>query len=356
MTREKDLGSAESVIGDEEFDFDDIVINSAAYRRAYYSYAIKAAQATTADNEKGTHKMEIETGKENDMPTGVSSKFMVLRDEDYFDLEFQRLFFAIHEWVLRFSEHSVTQTCRLTSKIGADDVIYRLDNSVLEGSDVDTLLADRVKRRDVLMAVTTNMIWEFIFTRYLFGLVRETRQRLKSLEKVLGEAGPRSAVALWRAITLTLISKGEPFIRQNIQDTEVVTHVIFEALTQILPLPSQPDAISLQDSLRTVVKSAVDLSVAMRTQVAEYVMLPPLLPEYDANGDLASRISFSAVLMNDQSGSGISNKDLEEQHATVKHVLFPLVVKKGDDNGEGDDEIVIYPAQVVVARQNMGVA
>jgi hypothetical protein len=132
--------------------------------------------------------------------------------------------------------------------------------------------------------------------------------------------------------------------------------VIFEALTQILPLPSQPDAISLQDSLRTVVKSAVDLSVAMRTQVAEYVMLPPLLPEYDANGDLASRISFSAVLMNDQSGSGISNKDLEEQHATVKHVLFPLVVKKGDDNGEGDDEIVIYPAQVVVARQNMGVA
>jgi hypothetical protein len=31
-------------------------------------------------------------------------------------------------------------------------------------------------------------------------------------------------------------------------------------------------------------------------------------------------------------------------------VLFPLVVKKGSDTGEGDEEIVVCPAQVLVAR------
>jgi hypothetical protein len=30
--------------------------------------------------------------------------------------------------------------------------------------------------------------------------------------------------------------------------------------------------------------------------------------------------------------------------------LFPLVVKKGNDTGEGEDEVVVCPAQVLVAR------
>jgi len=35
-------------------------------------------------------------------------------------------------------------------------------------------------------------------------------------------------------------------------------------------------------------------------------------------------------------------------------VLFPLVVKKGSDMGEGDEEIVVCPAQVLVAREGSG--
>ena len=34
----------------------------------------------------------------------------------------------------------------------------------------------------------------------------------------------------------------------------------------------------------------------------------------------------------------------------VRIVLFPLVVKKGDDAGVGNEEIVVCPAQVLVAR------
>jgi hypothetical protein len=38
----------------------------------------------------------------------------------------------------------------------------------------------------------------------------------------------------------------------------------------------------------------------MRTQRAEYIMLPPLQPEYDTNGDLARKVYFNAALMNER--------------------------------------------------------
>jgi len=41
----------------------------------------------------------------------------------------------------------------------------------------------------VFMSVVMTMIWEFVFTRYLFGMDREQRQKLKSIEKTLMEVG-----------------------------------------------------------------------------------------------------------------------------------------------------------------------
>jgi len=81
-------------------------------------------------------------------------------------------------------------------------------------------------------------------------------------------------------------------------------------------------------------------------------MLPPLAPEYDSNGDLMEKVPFNAALMNERSGETRSNEELEQRGAFVKIVLFPLVEKKGDDFGEGEDEIVICPAQVLVAKPN----
>ncbi|KAJ3509792.1 hypothetical protein NM208_g15625 [Fusarium decemcellulare] len=101
-------------------------------------------------------------------------------------------------------------------------------------------------------------------------------------------------------------------------------------------------------------REAVGLSIEMRTQKAEYMMLPPLRPEYDADGELAATVTFNASMMNERSGSvSISNEDLENQGAIVRVVLFPLVVKKGDDNGRGDEEIVVCPAQVLIARSKL---
>ncbi|KAF2687967.1 hypothetical protein K458DRAFT_295357 [Lentithecium fluviatile CBS 122367] len=287
-----------------------------------------------------------------------NESFLTVRDEDYFDSACQQLCQHVQQWVLRFSKFSDNRACRLSSEIAADTrldsatrqkIDTRLDNAILDGSDVDMLLADRVKRRDVFMSVTMTMIWEYVFTRYLFGMDREQRQKLKSLEKTLSEVGPTRAVAQWRAITLTLLSKREPFIQQRAQDTEAVVHEIYSTLATLLPPPPHLQR-QIQESLRNVMRLAVELSIEMRTQRAEYIMLPPLQPEYDTNGDLIAKVNFNASLMNERSGETTSNDELEARRAIVKIVLFPLVVKKGDDFGEGEDEIVVCPAQVLVAR------
>jgi hypothetical protein len=259
----------------------------------------------------------------------------------------------VQQWVLRFSKFSDSRQCRLSSEIKDKKIEDRLDDAILDGSDVDALLNDRVKRRDIFMSIVMSMIWEYIFTRYLFGLDQSQRSTLKKLEKNLTEIGPRRAVAQFRAITLTLLSRRDAFKAQRQQDTEAVVFEILATLSRLLPSPSHFKQ-QLTDSLRKVLTIAVDLSIQMRTQRPEYIMLPPLRPEHDEKGDLVARVTFNASLMNERSGETSSNEDLEAQEAIVKIVLFPLVVKKGDDNGEGEDEIIVCPAQVIVAKPQKG--
>lgn len=346
--------------------------------RAEIASALDAhnAEITRLNAELASAQEQIKTLQKQVLASRKQGEsFLTVRDEDYFDSACQQLCQHVQQWVLRFSKFSDTRACRLSSEVAADarldsstreKIETRLDNAILDGSDVDMLLADRIKRRDVFMSVVMTMIWEYVFTRYLFGMDREQRQKLKSLEKTLSEvgksfptslshdypncpSGPTRAVAQWRAITLTLLSKRDTFIKQRAQDTEAVVHEIFSTLATLLPPPSHLQR-QIQESLRNVMRLAVELSIEMRTQRAEYIMLPPLQPEYDTNGDLIAKVTFNASLMNERSGETTSNDELEARGAVVKIVLFPLVVKKGDDYGEGEDEIVVCPAQVLVAR------
>ncbi|KAE9378533.1 HET-domain-containing protein [Stipitochalara longipes BDJ] len=296
----------------------------------------------------GAAKEQIREMQRNILASKADDSLTV-KDEDYFDNACQQLCQMVQQWVLRFSKSSDTKACRLTSQINNDKIIDRLDNAILDGSDVDIYLADRVKRRDIFMSITMTMIWEFIFTRYLFGIDREQRQQLKSLEKTFSKVGPAARVRLWRATTLTLLSKRETFQQQREQDTQAILHAILETLSEILPPPSHLER-QIEELLAKVLKLAVDLSIEMRCQPVEYMMLPPLQPEYDINGDLASKVFFNAALMNERSGEMSSNEDLEAEKAVVRIVLFPLVVKKGNERGEGDEEVVVCPAQVLVVK------
>lgn len=127
--------------------------------------------------------------------------FLSVRDEDYFDSACQQLCQHVQQWVLRFSKLSDKKPCRLSTDLDKvrnlnpserEKLEDRLDTAVLDGSDVDQLLVDRQKRRDVFMSLVMSMLWEHVFTRYLFGMDRDQRQKLKTLEKTLSEVG------MWR--------------------------------------------------------------------------------------------------------------------------------------------------------------
>lgn len=314
-------------------------------------------QKTLAEKDSEVRRLRLELdaaqGKVKELQAQIMlsarDDVVTFLDEDYFDGACQKLCQHVQQWVLRFSKFSDMRLSRMTNSLRDEKIALRFENAILDGSDVDMYLKDRVRRRDVFMSVVMTMVWEFVFTRYLFGMDREQRQKLKTLEKQLADVGPSSAVHRWRATTLSLLSKRPAFQEQRASDTEAVVQEIYQTLAKLLPPPHEKEHTVLE-SLRKVMRAAVDLSIQMRVQKAEYIMLPPLQPEYTPSGELARKVHFNAALMNERSGETTSNEELEEQQAVVRMVLFPLVVKKGSDDGEGDEEIVVCPAQVLVAR------
>ena len=309
-----------------------------------------ASHLAAKNSELHQLRIELESAKQQvrslqlQLSASRESDDFIERDEDYFDGQCQSLCQHVQQWVLRFSKFSDMKACYHASEIRDEAKVDRMENAILDGTGVDMYLQDRVKRRDVFMAVVMTMIFDYIFTRYLFGMDREQRQKLKNLEKTLQDIGPVSAVCKWRATTLTLLMKREDFARQRATDTEAIVHEIFDTLATFLPPPSHLVS-QIQDSLRKVITSAADLSIEMRTQRADYQMLPPLQPDYDTNGDLAQKVYFNSLTMNERSGATTSNQALQEQSAVVRMVLFPLVVK----NEEDDEQIIVCPAQVLTA-------
>jgi hypothetical protein len=317
----------------------------------------QVSTATTGQSEEiaqlqaqlAASRSEIQSLQQQILATQTES-YLTFRDEDYIDTACQKLCQHVQQWVLRFSKFSDNAKARLTNKIKDQTLEDKLDDTMLDGSDVDDMLQDRIYRRNVFMSLVMGMIFDHIFSRYLFGLDQDQRGKLKKLEKTLSDVGPPEAVSQWRAITLTLLSRRPAFQEQSAQDTLAVAHEIFDNLNKILPCPTHLRNSSFE-SLRKVLRLAVDLSVEMRTQKAKYVMYPMLRPEWDENGNLVKKCPFNASLMHEKSGEFASNEELEAQGAIVQIVLFPLVIKEGDDTGGGTgDEFVICPAQVVVQR------
>jgi hypothetical protein len=85
-------------------------------------------------------------------------------------------------------------------------------------------------------------------------------------------------------------------------------------------------------------------------------MLPPEQPAYDVQGEVVEKIYFDANMMNerDNKTTGMTNEQYEAQRAVVKAVLFPPVVKQGLERQPAGDEFVIFPAQVLVEKQELG--
>ncbi|KAK6340503.1 hypothetical protein TWF696_008829 [Orbilia brochopaga] len=304
------------------------------------------------DGEIEKLKQELAKAKSNgnklQAKLNAMNRYIEAKDEVYFARSCGHLFNAVQQWCVKFSKFSDTTTCVEFDSISNDGIKDLVESVVLDNSDVRVLLRDRVRRREVFMAMTMALIWELIFCRYMFGLEAEERKKLKALEEKLNEVGPPAAVHMWRATTLQLLSQRRAFRSALPAATEPVVQEIYRTLFSLLPPPAHLQQ-QVIDSLRNVVNLAVTLSIDMRTQRAEYFM-------WEApDNSIGKPVEFVALRMNNRGNEGLTNQQLENMGATVRVVLFPLVTKRGDENGDGYDvETVIAPMQVLVSKGSSG--
>ncbi|KAF3928307.1 hypothetical protein AA313_de0209249 [Arthrobotrys entomopaga] len=307
-----------------------------------------ATVAKAKDGEIEKLKQELAAAKSNanklQVKLNAMNRYIDAKDEVYFARSCGHLFNAVQQWCVKFSKFSDTATCVSFDTISDDSVKDLVESVVLDGSDFKAMLRDRVRRREIFMAMAMSLIWELIFCRYLFGLESEERQKLKALEEKLNEVGPPAAVHLWRATTLQLLSQRRAFRAALPAATEPVVQEIYRTLAILLPPPRHLEQ-QVIESLRTVIDLAVTLSIDMRTQRAEYFM-------WEAPDNSIGRpVDFVALRMNNRGNEGLTNDQLEQMGAVVRVVLFPLVTKRGDENGDGYDvETVIAPMQVLVSK------
>lgn len=152
---------------------------------------------------------------------------------------------------------------------------------------------------------------------------------------------------------MTILSARPTFETKRAADAEEIVNTILHLLNYLLPPPSQYTVLALA-SLRNLVQDAVQLAIEMRTQRAEYVMKRPPRPEYDDNGDVTNTVPFRASIMQNRGTEPASGQELEAEGATVKMILFPQVIRRGNEHGENyDTEVTVLPMQVLVNRPQL---
>jgi hypothetical protein len=259
------------------------------------------------------------------------------------------LYNSVEAWAWRFSQTVETRTHRfLRNIVDGDAIIDRLYAVTLDGTSLDKRLLDKTMTGYLFTSVVSTMIWEFIFALYLFGLDREQRKRLKLVEKSLS-SGPPKVLREWRATMLRILSTEPGYQERRSMDAEAVTSLILRAMSAIVPAP---DIVSggRESGLRKIVDCAVDLSTLMRVQRADYMVIPPLYATYDDDGNISEFPTFNTSWMNLQGYSGPSSpEELENRSARVAISMYPAVVVEGDDDGDGDDERLVFPCQVLLA-------
>lgn len=295
------------------------------------------------------------------------------KDLHHFSGSCEELFGSLKTWCNQFSDFSTGKKCLHVHRIADEAARDRVEEVMLDDRGVRKMLKDEKNRPEVFMAITMRMIWEHVFTRYLFGLEVDERQKLLSLEKTLAEngtydsalyfytqlltafriAGEHKAVHQWRATALTILSARPIFETKRAADAEEIVNTILHLLNYLLPPPPQYASLALK-SLRNLVQDAVQLAIEMRTQRAEYVMKRPPRPEYDDNGDVTNTIHFRASVMQNRGAELASGEELEAEGATVKMILFPQVIRRGNEYGENyDTEVTVLPMQVLINRPQL---
>lgn len=153
------------------------------------------SQLQEKDSELDRLREELEKAREEvrklqqQVSTRQDNKYIDTKDLHHFSSSCQQLFGSLKIWCNQFSSFSTGKKCLHVHRIADEAARDRVEDVMLDDRGVRKMLKDEKRRSEVFMAITMRMIWEHVFTRYLFGLEVEERQKLLSLERTLAENG-----------------------------------------------------------------------------------------------------------------------------------------------------------------------
>lgn len=111
------------------------------------------------------------------------------KDLHHFSSSCQQLFGSFTIWCSQYSSFSAGTKSAPVHRIADDSARSQIEDVMLDDRGVIKMLKNENRRSEVLMAITMRIVWEHVFTRYLFGLEVYERQKLLSLERTLAETG-----------------------------------------------------------------------------------------------------------------------------------------------------------------------
>lgn len=145
-----------------------------------------------------------------------SDRYLDIKDSQHFTNSCAQLFGRVRHFSREFSAYSTGTRCVHVHRLTDEGVKDRVENVMLDDRGVRRMLKDENRRPDVFSALIMRCLWEFVFTRYLFGLEREERQKLLSLEKTLSQAGNYPSHSLYSTLlTLSRPAKRSPPVARD---------------------------------------------------------------------------------------------------------------------------------------------
>ncbi|QSZ32859.1 hypothetical protein DSL72_002439 [Monilinia vaccinii-corymbosi] len=187
-----------------------------------------------------------------------------------------------------------------------------------------------------LQSLVSNLLVLNIFQPYFVGLPEKQARELATTEATLGSYGSEQAMNQWRSTTLAILSKGAPEKLKT--ETATAVNTVVAQLNSLLDPICDVQRSEVRDqSLKTIIHSAIDLSRLLRVQKAVFSIMMPMI-------DDDQRMMFDEERMEDIGGE--DEDGLNERE--ISCVTFPGIMKAGDENGERNHLINIVAKMKVL--------
>ncbi|KAF8856496.1 hypothetical protein BDZ45DRAFT_745397 [Acephala macrosclerotiorum] len=174
----------------------------------------------------------------------------------------------------------------------------------------------------LIQSLVSRILVEHIFSAYFVGLPKEQADDFTKTERFLSSFGTIESMNQWRSATLSIVQKDAAQKLQS-ETTTVVEAVVSQVNRIMDSIGDLRHTESRDQSLRSLTNSSIELARLMRVQKAEFSIMMPSIEGHQ-------RTTFNPDTMEDIGGE--DEDTLIERE--IRCVVFPGIVKAGDENGE----------------------